>query len=121
MVFLSYLLVKNGFIVDNQILYIIGAIFFASLGTAITRFLPFFLLKDRVGSPLLKYLQDTMPLLIMALLVFFTLKDIPWRQTYASYVISGILCAIVCFLLFKNSVLSIFSGIIFYLLVIRIF
>ncbi len=106
---------------DNQILYIIGAIFFASLGTAITRFLPFFLLKDRVGRPLLKYLQDTMPLLIMTLLVFFTLKDIPWRQTYGIYEISGILCAIVCFLLFKNSVLSIFSGIIFYLLVIRIF
>lgn len=106
---------------DLDTLYIFWAIFAASFGTALTRFLPFFALKNATHNPLLRYLQETMPLLIMTLLVFFSLKDTTWSETYGAYEIGGILCASVCFVLSKNSVLSIFVGIIFYIFALKIF
>ena len=105
---------------DNTLYYIL-AVFVASLSTALTRFLPFFLLRDKADNPFLKYLEETMPLLIMTILVFFTLKDIPWGKTYGICEIGGIACSILCFLLSKNSIFIIFSGGIFYLVVIRFF
>ncbi len=101
--------------------YLIGAILVASIGTALTRLLPFFVFRNVADNKLLKYLQETMPLLIMTLLVFFSLLGTPWSETYGIYEISGIFVAILCFLWFKNSVFSIFAGIIFYIFITRIF
>ncbi len=106
---------------DLSEIYIFWAIFAASFGTALTRFLPFFALKNATNNLWLRYLQETMPLLIMTLLVFFSLKDTAWSETYGLYEIGGILCAIVCFVLSKNSVLSIFAGIVFYIFALKIF
>ncbi|MCL9822477.1 AzlD domain-containing protein [Helicobacter colisuis] len=50
--------------------YLIGAILAATIGTALTRLLPFFIFKNATNNKLLKYLQDTMPLFIMTLLIF---------------------------------------------------
>ncbi|TLD87861.1 AzlD domain-containing protein [Helicobacter sp. MIT 05-5294] len=100
---------------DLSSLYILWAILAASFGTALTRFLPFFALKNATNNAWLRYLRDTMPLLIMTLLVFFSLKDTPWSETYGLYEVFGIFCASLCFVLSKNSVLSIFAGIIFYI------
>lgn len=102
-------------------LYILGAIFAASFGTALTRFLPFFLLKGEKKRPILEYLQKTMPLLIMTLLVFFSLKDVPFSENYGIYEIGGILGATLCFFISKNAVLSMFVGIIFYIFAIQFF
>lgn len=101
--------------------YLIGAILAASFGTAMTRLLPFFVFKNIANNNFLKYLQETMPLLIMTLLIFFSLLGTPWHETYGIYEISGIFAATLCFLWFKNSVFSIFIGIIFYIFTIRIF
>ena len=106
---------------DLTAVYIFWAIFAASFGTALTRFLPFFAFKNATNQPLLRYLQETMPLLIMTLLVFFSLKDTAWSETYGLYEIGGITCATLCFMLTKNSVLSIFAGIIFYIFALKIF
>ncbi|WP_297812808.1 AzlD domain-containing protein [uncultured Helicobacter sp.] len=106
---------------DLSNLYVIWAILAASIGTALTRFLPFFVFKGATKSPLLNYLQETMPLLIMTLLVFFSLKDTNWSETYGFYEIGGIACAIICFVVSKNSVSSIFAGIIFYIFALKIF
>ncbi|WP_301009415.1 branched-chain amino acid transporter permease [Helicobacter sp. UBA3407] len=89
--------------------------------TALTRFLPFFAFKNATNQPLLRYLQETMPLLIMTLLVFFSLKDTTWSETYGLYEMGGVACATLCFMLTKNSVLSIFAGIIFYIFALKIF
>lgn len=102
-------------------MYLILAILAASFGTMLTRFLPFWLLKKHSENKHLKYLQNTMPLLIMTLLVFFSIKDIEWSQTYGIPELIGIFVSIVCFLRFKNPILSIFAGIIFYILSTRIF
>ncbi|TLD83197.1 AzlD domain-containing protein [Helicobacter sp. MIT 11-5569] len=101
--------------------YILGAIIAATIGTALTRFLPFFVLKNKVNTPLLQYLQATMPLLIMTLLVFFTLKDVEWSAHYGIYEIGGIACVVVCFLLTKNTILSMFVGMIIYMVALNYF
>ncbi|WP_051604633.1 branched-chain amino acid transporter permease [Helicobacter rodentium] len=106
---------------ELNMFYILGAILAASFGTALTRFLPFFVLRKANKSLLLSYLQETMPLLIMTLLVFFSLKDTAWSETYGLYEIGGIACAVVCFVFSKNSVLSIFAGIIFYIFALKVF
>lgn len=106
---------------NNETFYVIVAIIAASLGTALTRFLPFLVFKKHSSSSYLKYLQNTMPLLIMTLLVFYSLSEVKWQETYGIYEILGILCASLCFLWFKNAVLSIFAGIIFYMIIIRFF
>ena len=62
--------------------YLIGAILAASFGTAMTRLLPFFVFKNIANNNFLKYLQETMPLLIMTLLIFFSLLGTPWHETY---------------------------------------
>ena len=101
--------------------YLIGAILAATIGTALTRLLPFFIFKNATNNKLLKYLQDTMPLFIMTLVIFFSLLNTPWSETYGLYELGGIFSAILCFLWFKNSVFSIFTGIIFYIFLTRIF
>ncbi|CAM2778482.1 branched-chain amino acid transporter permease [Helicobacter burdigaliensis] len=106
---------------NNETLYVLLAIIAATLGTALTRFLPFLILKKHSSSHYLKYLQNTMPLLIMTLLVFYSLSGLNWQESYGIYEILGILCSALCFLWFKNAVLSIFAGIIFYMVMIRFF
>lgn len=101
--------------------YIFGAILAAAVGTALTRFLPFFVLKNSTDAPLLRYLQLTMPLLIMALLVFFTLKDTEWSAHYGIYELGGIACVVVCFFWSKNAILSMFAGMIVYMVTINFF
>lgn len=106
---------------DLSTFYIIGAIVMASIGTALTRFLPFIALRKSADNAWLKYLQNTMPLLIMTLLVFFSLKDTAWSVTYGIYEMIGITCVAACFLLSKNAVLSMFVGIICYMFLINLF
>ena len=101
--------------------YMIGAIIMASVGTALTRFLPFIALRKNADNAWLKYLQDTMPLLIMTLLVFLSLKDTAWSVTYGTYEILGIACVIMCFMLSKNAIFSMFIGIICYMFLIHLF
>ena len=105
----------------SENLYIFLAVISAAIGTALSRFPPYFLLKNAKESKMLKYLQDTMPLLIITILVFFTLKDVKWAQTYGIYEILGITSSILCFVISKNSVISIFLGLAFYMTIIRIF
>ncbi|WP_299550071.1 AzlD domain-containing protein [uncultured Helicobacter sp.] len=95
--------------------YIFGAILAAAVGTALSRFLSFFVLKNSTDAPLLLFLQRTMPLLIMTLLVFFTLKDVEWSKHYGIYEICGIACVVGCFLWSKNAILSMFAGLIVYM------
>lgn len=95
--------------------YILSALFAAVVGTALTRFLPFFALRNRAEIPLLQYLQTTMPLLIMTLLVFFTLKDVEWSVDYGIYEIVGIASIVLCFLWSKNTMLSMALGIVVYM------
>ena len=99
--------------------YFLGAILVATLGTALTRFLPFFVFKRRTNRAFLVYLQETMPLLIMTLLVFFSLKDVAWSETYGMYEIAGILSAIICFALSRNAILSMFVAIAFYMIILK--
>ncbi|MBX7490119.1 branched-chain amino acid transporter permease [Helicobacter turcicus] len=101
--------------------YIFGAVLAAAVGTALTRFLPFFMLRNSKDMPLLRYLQLTMPLLIMTLLVFFTLKDVDWNAHYGLYEIGGIACVVVCFLWSRNAILSMFAGMIVYMVIRNLF
>ena len=101
--------------------YLILAILAASFGTMLTRFLPFWLLRNYNNNKYLKYLQNTMPLLIMTLLVFFSIKDVKWNITYGIPELIGIFISVIFFIRFKNPILSILAGIVFYILATMIF
>ena len=60
--------------------YIIGSIIVATLATYATRIIPFLLFRTREPSPLIKYIELNMPLMIMVILVFYALKDVKWES-----------------------------------------
>ncbi|MDY3114234.1 MAG: AzlD domain-containing protein, partial [Helicobacter sp.] len=100
--------------------YILLAILAASFATALTRFLPYFVLQKIANNGIIKYLQSTMPLLIMTLLVFFSLQNVRWEESYGVYEMLGILTCICCFYFSKNAIFSMFSGIIVYFVILNI-
>ena len=59
--------------------YIIGGIVIAALATYATRIIPFLVFRQREPSPLIRYIEHNMPLMIMVILVFYALKDVKWE------------------------------------------
>lgn len=89
--------------------YIITAIFVATLATFATRVIPFLLFRSREPSPLIKYIELNMPVMIMVILVFYALKDVKWENyPYGLPELLGVGIAIALHLKFKNALLSIF-------------
>ncbi|MDY0051261.1 MAG: AzlD domain-containing protein [Aliarcobacter sp.] len=81
-----------------------------------TRFFPFlFFRKNEVPSYIL-YIEKYFPPIIMSILIFYTLKDIDFSiQPYGLKEIISIIFTAVLHLSFKNYLISIFAGTIFYM------
>ena len=91
-----------------QVSYLIAGIVVATLATMLTRFIPFFFFAKRKPSPLIRYIEWNMPLMIMVILVFYALKDVKWSQyPYGLSEIIGVAIAILIHLKFNNALLSI--------------
>ena len=100
--------------------YIIGAIVVATLATYATRIIPFLLFRTREPSPLVKYIELNMPLMIMVILVFYALKDVKWEiYPYGMAEIVGVAVAIALHVKFKNALLSIFLATLVYMFLIQ--
>lgn len=100
--------------------YLIGAIIVASLATYTTRIIPFLLFRTREPSPLVKYIELNMPLMIMVILVFYALKDVKWEvYPYGLAEIIGVSVAILLHVRFKNALLSIFIATLVYMVLIQ--
>ncbi|MBN1838614.1 MAG: AzlD domain-containing protein [Campylobacterales bacterium] len=100
--------------------YLIGGIVIAMLATYATRIIPFLLFRTREPSPLVKYIERNMPLMIMVILVFYALKDVKWEvYPYGLAEIIGVSVAIVLHVSFKNALLSIFTATLTYMILIQ--
>jgi len=100
--------------------YIIGSIIVATLATYATRIIPFLLFRTREPSPLIKYIELNMPLMIMVILVFYALKDVKWENyPYGLAEIIGVCVAIALHVKFKNALLSIFVATLVYMVLIQ--
>ncbi len=100
--------------------YIIGSIVIATLATYATRVIPFLLFRTREPSPLIKYIELNMPLMIMVILVFYALKDVKWESyPYGMAELIGVGVAIALHVKFKNALLSIFIATLTYMILIQ--
>ncbi|EOJ0153689.1 branched-chain amino acid transporter permease [Campylobacter coli] len=104
---------------DKNILY---AILAASLATYLTRVLAFILFKNKKENCHLLFVQYNMPLVIIIILFFYTFYEVDfYSYPYGlDFIVSCILVFLI-HLLFKNALLSIILGTIFYMFVLRLF
>jgi len=81
-----------------------------------TRFFPFLFFRKNEVPFYILYIEKYFPPIIMSILIFYTLKDIDFSiQPYGLKEISGIIFTAVLHLSFKNYLISIFAGTIFYM------
>ena len=93
------------------------------LGTMLTRFLPFMIFPSNKKPPTyIQYLGEVLPYAVIGMLVIYCLKDIPTESLkYGVSEIIGVLIVAVIHIWKKNSLLSMASGTIIYMLVVQIF
>ncbi len=88
--------------------YLISGIAVAIIATYMTRVIPFVFFAKKKPSPLIRYVEWNMPLMIMVILVFYALKDVKWAQyPYGMAEIIGVIIAILVYTKFNNALLSI--------------
>jgi branched-subunit amino acid transport protein AzlD len=88
--------------------YLISGIIVAVIATYATRAIPFIFFAKKKPSPLIRYIEWNMPLMIMVILVFYALRDVRWSQyPYGIAEIIGVLIAIVVHVKLNNALLSI--------------
>lgn len=95
-------------------------ILIAGFATILTRFLPYWMFKKRTQNQTLLYLQKTISLIIMVVLLIYALRNMDF-STY-SLGSAVIFCLILVFILQiwkKNSLLSIVLPTIIYMLLVR--
>jgi branched-subunit amino acid transport protein AzlD len=87
----------------------------------LTRLFPFVFFRHRESPGLLNYLERNIPPLIMLLLVVYCLKDVRWIEApYGSREILAIGVVATIHLWKRNALLSIMSGTVLYMLLLRI-
>ena len=96
------------------------SIFVIAAVTVLIRFLPFVAFAGRKTPPFVNYLGKCLPCAVMGMLVVYCLKDISFRsfggfvpELVASTVVGG------TFLLKKNTLFSIVSGTVVYMLLVQ--
>ncbi|MBL3519893.1 branched-chain amino acid transporter permease [Aliarcobacter lanthieri] len=101
---------------------IVLVILTAMIATMLTRFLPFIIFrKQEKPSQILILFEKAMPLAIMVILVFYTIKNIDFlKAPFGMAEIIGISLTILLHLKFKNVLLSISISTIFYMFLVQI-
>lgn len=99
--------------------YFVLAVLVACFATFLTRALPLFIFQKNSAN--LEFIQKNMPLGIMIILVFYTFGEVNLSEISATIKIF-LACAFVFIIhfLFKNALLSIFFGVIFYMAILRL-
>ena len=103
---------------NTQLFLFFGLI---SLGTILTRVLPFILFPESKKIPsYIKYLSDVLPYTIIGMLVIYCLKDISFSvRPYALPVIISIAVIAVLHLWKRSTLLSIGVGSVLYIILIQ--
>ena len=102
---------------DQQVLL---SVIIISVVTAAIRFLPFLLFSGKKTPKLITRLGDSLPYAVMGMLVVYCLKDTGF-QTPAQYVpqLISVIVVGVLYVWKKNTLLSILSGTICYMLLVQ--
>ncbi|HED8510953.1 TPA: AzlD domain-containing protein [Campylobacter upsaliensis] len=101
--------------------YILMMIFAAFLGTYLSRVLSYALFKHKKESQNLLFIQKNMPLLIIIILFFYTFYGVDFmRFPYGLDMILACVFVLLFHLKFKNALLSIILGTIFYMICLRL-
>ncbi|MGD9624478.1 MAG: branched-chain amino acid transporter permease [Arcobacter sp.] len=99
---------------NNLEIYI--AIFIMVLVNYFTRAFPFLFFSKKELPSYLIFIAKYFPAIIMSILIIYTLKDIDFKtEFYGIKEISGIFFTAILHLVFKNYLISIFVGTIFYM------
>ncbi len=100
--------------------YIIGGIFIATIMTYLTRVIPFLFFNKREPSPIIRYIEWNMPIMIMVILVFYALKDVKWgTYPFGIAEIIGVLVAVFVHIKYNNALFSIFLATIVYMFLVQ--
>ncbi|WP_312643553.1 AzlD domain-containing protein [Hydrogenoanaerobacterium sp.] len=102
-----------------QTLGIVGAV---TLGTMVTRFLPFFIFPDsKKTSPYITYLGKVLPYAVIGLLVVYCLKGVSFTTAPFSIPEAIAIACIVLLHIWKgNTLLSIGAGTLVYMLLVQL-
>ncbi len=104
---------------NNTEIYI--AILIMTLVNLFTRAFPFLFFKNRPLPPFLNFIAKYFPAVIMSILIIYTLKDTNFTKApYALKEICGIIFTALLHLKFKNYLISILIGTIFYMALVQI-
>jgi len=100
--------------------YLITGIIVAAIATYMTRVSPFVFFAKREPSPLIRYIEWNMPLMIMVILVFYALRDVKWNQyPFGIAEITGVTVAIFIHVKFNNALLSIIISTVMYMFLVQ--
>lgn len=92
------------------------------IGTMITRFLPFIIFPETKTPPrIIVYLGNVLPYAVMGLLVIYCLKDAVFTKYHALPELIAIIIVIIIHKLKKNTLLSIGTGTIVYMMLVQKF
>lgn len=103
----------------NNNLYLLLAIIIMSAATALLRFAPFFIFRNKTPEVVL-YLGKILPQAVMAMLVIYCLKNVSFIS--GTHGIPEIISLIIVFVLHKrkhNTLISIISGTICYMFMVQ--
>ncbi|RBQ29382.1 branched-chain amino acid transporter permease [Aliarcobacter vitoriensis] len=103
-------------------LEIILVILVAMIATMLTRFLPFIIFrKQEKQSQILLIFEKAMPLAIMVILVFYTIKSVDFLEVpFGIAEILSIFITIFLHIRFNNVLLSIIGSTVFYMFLVQI-
>ena len=100
--------------------YIILSIIVAALATYATRKLPFLLFDKRQPGPMIGHIETHMPSMIMVILVFYAIKDVPFGESpYGVPELLGIVVAGAMHLWRRNALFSIISATMLYMFLVQ--
>lgn len=100
--------------------YILIGIAIMSLVTIALRFIPFIFLNDKKEYKTLNYLSKVLPCAVMGMLVVYCLKDVNFESTKNFLpVLIATLVTSISYLIKRNTLLSIISGTITYMVLIQ--
>jgi branched-subunit amino acid transport protein AzlD len=101
--------------------YIIAGIALATLATYATRILPFLFFARREPGPLVRHIEFYMPMMIMVILVFYAIKDVPFGEyPYGIPELLGIGVAGGMHFWLKNALLSIIAATALYMVLVQV-
>jgi len=103
---------------SNYEIYI--AIAIMTIVNYFTRFFPFLFFRENDLPTYILFIEKYFPSVIMTILIVYTLKDVNFIQfSYGLKEIGGIIFTAILHLTLKNYLISIFTGTIFYMILVQ--